>query len=78
MTDSDVKDALIILRAAVIAMVARKRGVRVSRPELERMLRDGVDNTEALERMVSRKEADSSKRNFFARLLGAFGLRRSA
>ncbi len=77
MIDSDVDTALINLRAAVIVMVARKRGMSVVRAEIERMLRNGTDNTEALRRIMSRKEVNSGKRNLFARLLGAFGLRRS-
>lgn len=77
MTDVDVEDALIILRAAVIAAVARKRGVSVPRPEVERTLRDGANNTEALIRIVSRKATEPDKLNFFARLLGIFGPRRA-
>jgi hypothetical protein len=64
-----------IVRASVIVMIARKSGVSVQRPEVEQVLRDGADNTEALRLIMSRKQPDIGRRNFFARLLDAFGLR---
>jgi hypothetical protein len=76
MTDSEMDDALIHLRAAVIATVARQRGIRVARLEVEGILRRGANNANALKQILSRLQPKTEKKNLFGRLLGLLHIKR--